>query len=740
MVSAIQLGGPYIGLVRTVDRVARRHVYGLGELPTGAVTGELGGLASRPPRGAIPVWQSHDGRIVTPMYDATMTRGRPVAALAAVVEPIRWSRYGRAVRARATLRRVLELPSARHRARPIAEGPPSGYLFRDAEPGTRPLTSALHPLNGDQLLTTAADEPDALGYVEPFVLGHLRAAAPVTGILGPKPGDVPWAREFGRGYQPKGGLLAGMIELPSPGAEALEETLRVAGWAIGIADRVSRVDVLIDGKPVGRARLGLPRGDLMTHPPVAGLPDAILAGFEFVPRRRDLPAGGGAVAISAIVTTLAGETLVLEASDVQLVRGASPAGPGRGYVGDAPEMWRPNRHGSESRGLLAFTHRLDHGGAQRYFVDQVLRLRRGEFEKCTVVAFGDGPWRKPLEASGVEVHITSSYPRTGPAEYEGRLEELGAWCEPHGHSVAFINTLDCFVGADLAKRLGLPVVWALHESFDLAAWWGIGHGWSADHAYVLQRLENALASADATIFAAEATRRLFEPYVDPGGAVTLPYGVELADLDDFRADFDVERERRARGLRAEAKIVLCLAILGPRKAQALLTQAFATIADDHPDAELLLVGETPGPYSDAIREYVAAMSLSSRVRTVAATPDAYAWHLLADVFALASDIESMPISLLEAMAFEKPALASRVFGVPELIEEGRTGFMFEPNDVGGLASALDRVLRMDPAQLHSVARAGAEHVRERHDPDRYGDRLAHLLRSLEGRPTLAGRS
>ena len=736
IVRRIHPGGPYIGLVRAVDRAGRRLVYGLGRVPAGVAAGELGSLASRPFDGAIAVWHTADGRLVTDPHGSAPPQRKPLKALSTAVEPVRWREHGRAVRARAVVKRLVELGRASAPARRTppgagkVDGPPSGYLLPGPGPGTRPLLSAIHPATGDQLLTTSAREAEALGYVGVTELGHLRAAAPVTGTLGPGRAAIPWARRFGLGSEPPESLL-GSIELPLPGADEASETLRIAGWALAVGDRVRRAEVFIDGRPAGNARLGLPRGDLAAHPPVAGQAEALLAGFELVPASGQVPADDEPVDICVLITTMKGETLVLGSEGVRLTRVVAPE------ASDTPlrRAARPRVNG-HGRGLLAFAHRLDHGGAQRYFADQVLRLRPG-FDRCTVVAFHDGAWREPLERAGIEVHVTSQSPRSGRGEYEGRLDELRAWCGERAPAVAFVNTLDCFMGADLAKRLGLPVVWALHESFDPATWWAVGHGWSPEQAYILDRIEQALAGADATVFAADATRRLYEPYIDVERSVVLPYGIELGALDEFRASFDRERARDRLGLDRDTRIVLCLAILSQRKGQALLTQAFGMVADRHPDARLLLVGDVPGAYSSTLRRYIDGKGLGERVRLVPTTPDAYTWHGLADVFALASDVESSPLSLLEAMAFETPALASRVFGVPELIEDERNGFMFEPNDLGELAEGLDRVLGMDPAELAGVARAGAETVRERHDPDRYGERLADLVRSLEGTPDAA---
>ena len=60
--------------------------------------------------------------------------------------------------------------------------------------------------------------------------------------------------------------------------------------------------------------------------------------------------------------------------------------------------------------------------------------------------------------------------------------------------------------------------------------------------------------------------------------------------------------------------------------------------------------------------------------------DTYPWYRAADLLVSASDIESLPRSVLEAMCFRVPVLATSIFGLPELISDGETGFLFEPGD------------------------------------------------------------
>jgi glycosyltransferase involved in cell wall biosynthesis len=184
--------------------------------------------------------------------------------------------------------------------------------------------------------------------------------------------------------------------------------------------------------------------------------------------------------------------------------------------------------------------------------------------------------------------------------------------------------------------------------------------------------------------------------------------------------------------------VLSVATIEPRKAQTSLAQAFAALAAAQPDAKLVLVGETQlewsAPYVSALREYIHRAGLESRVRIVPVTTDFYEWLGLADLFVLASDNESLPLIVLEAMAFELPVVATTVFGIPDLVKDGRTGYLCPPRDVAALAEAVRGALSAAPARRAAVAAAGATAVRERHDVRRYAHRIARLLHALADDP------
>jgi glycosyltransferase involved in cell wall biosynthesis len=384
--------------------------------------------------------------------------------------------------------------------------------------------------------------------------------------------------------------------------------------------------------------------------------------------------------------------------------------------------------------LLVVTHMLSYGGGSLYVSELLRRLTRRPGFSCEVVSLADGPLRAELEDLGIPVHLTDGYPVGSAARYEGHVAELLAWAAPRGFNAAFVNTLGSFAGADIATRLHIPAVWAVHESFPLQMFWFNAFMRGALDPYVQAQGEQAFRSANAVLFEAEATRRLFLADADPERLVTLPYGIELDAIDAARASYGRAEARHSLGLDPDARVILCLGSIEPRKSQTLLAQAFEQIADRHPNAVLALVGATDdeycAAYRAALREFVARSGSGERIRIEPVTGDPYRWHMAADVLACASDIESLPRVILEAMAFGTPVVSTRVFGVPELIDDGRTGYLCEMRDLGDLAAALDHVLGADADELRAVGAAASQHVRHRHDPDAYADAVLALLRGL----------
>jgi glycosyltransferase involved in cell wall biosynthesis len=332
------------------------------------------------------------------------------------------------------------------------------------------------------------------------------------------------------------------------------------------------------------------------------------------------------------------------------------------------------------------------------------------------------------------VHLSGDYPVASPSGYEAALLELAELGRDHGCNVAVVNTMGAFIGADLAHRLSIPAVWAIHESYPLDEYWLAAYGPDGSHPYVRARAIEALQSTATVMFEADATRREYEPHGDSRRFVTVPYGITVSDVDRYRGAVERTELRRAAGIPEDATLLLCMGTYEPRKSQGALALAFAEVADEFPDAVLAFVGDTGDPYAQAFRDVVRRLGLRDRSRLVPVVDDSYAWYLMADALVSASDVESLPRSVLEAMAFEVPVLAASVYGLPELIDDGVNGLLCPPREVDALGAGLRRLLGLSSEQRAALGVAGAKLVRDHYDASGYAGVYRTLLRGLLADP------
>lgn len=139
--------------------------------------------------------------------------------------------------------------------------------------------------------------------------------------------------------------------------------------------------------------------------------------------------------------------------------------------------------------------------------------------------------------------------------------------------------------------------------------------------------------------------------------------------------------------------IVCVGRLAPVKAQYILIEAILVLAGRGVPAVLRLVGD--GPDRRMLEESAARMGIADRVifdgwRNQDEVRERYR---SATVFAMASFAEGIPVVLMEAMSMEIPVLATRIMGIPELIEDGASGVLVPPADPDALAGGLERLLR-----------------------------------------------
>jgi glycosyltransferase involved in cell wall biosynthesis len=182
----------------------------------------------------------------------------------------------------------------------------------------------------------------------------------------------------------------------------------------------------------------------------------------------------------------------------------------------------------------------------------------------------------------------------------------------------------------------------------------------------------------------------------------IPNGVDMEEFAPVRAAM---REGD------DVRILFAGRCYPQQKGLEVLLDAMAFLRDDA-RIRLRIVGEDWGGHS-VIRSMARSHGIKDRITLLGRVdrPSLIEEFQSADVFVLPSLFDSFPIAILEAMAAGLPVVATRVGGVPDIVEDGRTGVLVDPGDAKALAGAL-RGLASDGSARREMGRRGRERARQ----------------------------
>ncbi|MBZ0293865.1 MAG: glycosyltransferase, partial [Anaerolineae bacterium] len=166
--------------------------------------------------------------------------------------------------------------------------------------------------------------------------------------------------------------------------------------------------------------------------------------------------------------------------------------------------------------------------------------------------------------------------------------------------------------------------------------------------------------------------------------------------------------------------VVYAGVLVPRKGVDVLIEAFSQLAGQRPQAHLWLIGQAANPdYAAQLKAQVARLNLGDRVTFVdhLSQPELAAHMARGRVFVLPTYSEGLPKVVVEAMLCGTPVIASAVDGIPELIDDGVTGWLVPPGDADALAGALQTAF--DHADVDRIGAQGQQFARDYFSPQAY---------------------
>ncbi|MGH2483691.1 MAG: glycosyltransferase family 4 protein, partial [Candidatus Limnocylindria bacterium] len=316
------------------------------------------------------------------------------------------------------------------------------------------------------------------------------------------------------------------------------------------------------------------------------------------------------------------------------------------------------------------------GGAQESAIALLLHLDRSRFE-VEAVCLAEGRTVERLRDLGIPVIVIPAQ------DDESTVHELAAYLRRRKIDLLHAHLFRAeLLGTRAAPAAGTPVVVATAHSSRVRS--------AADRAAlaaVTPSIDRLIVPSAAIAAKARAEGR--------GGAeiTVVPNGVDLDRFSPHRSSQDMAAGRAGLGIPPDAFLIGVVARLEPEKGHRYLLEALPAIIEAVPNAWLLLVGE--GSQTDALRARAGSLPLAARQRVVIAgfQTDVEAVTQALDVAVMPSLREAQGLTLLEAMAAERPVVASAVGGIPETVRDGKDGLLVPPADPGALATAIIRLAR-----------------------------------------------
>lgn len=361
--------------------------------------------------------------------------------------------------------------------------------------------------------------------------------------------------------------------------------------------------------------------------------------------------------------------------------------------------------------VLHMTVGLGLGGAEKVLADFATGLNPAEFNVEVLSLKGEGTVGEKLKAAWVPVTALNGRGLWDATAYARAARFLRAkrFDVIHAH-VFWANLLACRL------KGGSRMIWHEHDTDE---WMSIGH--KALERAVIPRADKVLAISQAVAGCLE--RR------NPGLRDRIAILPNTVRVKNFEVPAGTDKASLQKRLFPWSGPVAGYVgrLDEPKKGLSVFLRAAALVLKSQPDARFVIMGE--GAAESSLRALHAALRLGDRCVFLPPRLEvAPVYHAL-DFFVLPSLWEGFGIALLEAMAAGLPVAASRVGGIPEVVEDGRTGLLAPPGDAEALAAVLSELFA-HPARREDLGRAGLERVREKFSLEKNIAQLETIYRGL----------
>jgi glycosyltransferase involved in cell wall biosynthesis len=336
---------------------------------------------------------------------------------------------------------------------------------------------------------------------------------------------------------------------------------------------------------------------------------------------------------------------------------------------------------------MLMARELGLGGSERQLTEIARRLDRNRFEPHVGCFRSQGLRGEELSGIGVPIVRFPVLSLHKPGALSAAIQ-MGRYLK--GHEVQLVHTFDTpmnLFGVPTARAFRVPIVVSSQRAHRSLV---------SRNARHLLRVTDQIA--DAIVVNCETIRRhlLDDENVAPAKIRLCYNGI---DVEQFRPSANP----KPRVLSDASCVIGVVCALRPEKGLHILLDAFHQVHARHPGTKLLIVGS--GPLLADLENRSRDLGVRADCEFEPATNCVADWLHAIDIFVLPSLSEALSNSLMEAMACGCAVVASRVGGNQELVQHGRTGFLFETRNASQLAMVVTDLIEHPELRKNSGAAA-----------------------------------
>ncbi|MBI4358106.1 MAG: glycosyltransferase, partial [Candidatus Omnitrophica bacterium] len=346
-----------------------------------------------------------------------------------------------------------------------------------------------------------------------------------------------------------------------------------------------------------------------------------------------------------------------------------------------------------------------YGGTAKYLFDLVTHLNRDEFS-LEVVAYGGGPFIQKLKGARKCVSLKPSwfFPWGEDKTQRGDVQSVSFAGGKIGRAIVSLFQL-IFLVPQIAVWLRKRRIALVHLNNDIRSHLPLllaaritgarvichFHGWRP-----MTRVEQwAKRWVDQFITLTDSGAGFLKSQLGGVSVQVIPNGISWASgIDDLEARR--QEERKLLGIKSSEKVIAILGRLVPLKGHDTYLKALSEVIQKGHKVIGLVMGHDPSSdqrYLNALEAYASKLGIAGKMRFLPWQEDVASIYAASDIVIHASrEAEPFPLVIIEAMLAGKPVIAAQLGGVVDLVRNGETGILFEPDDHTALAHSIETLM------------------------------------------------